>query len=262
MYPDIITAGEKEPYLTNSTHLPVGKTDDVIEAIEHQNKIQNLYTGGTIFHTFMGDKLSSGEACKQLVKKIASNTSLPYFSITPTFSVCPEHGYISGEVYKCPSCGIETEVYSRIVGYYRPIRQWNNGKREEFKDRLEYTEGKALGMEIKAVVETDGSSSLEDHGMISNNDSVIKRFRIFSLPNCDKCAAAKEYLAGTQAAGETVDLGSDDGLKEFRTVYKELKDKIHRNKDGSLPIPTILLYDSDDKLVTVAHHVDQVKQIV
>ena len=114
MHPDIITAGEKEPYLTNSTQLPVDKTDNLIEAIEHQNKIQPLYTGGTIFHTFLGEKVSSGEACKQLVKKIASNTTLPYFSITPTFSVCPEHGYIKGEVYKCPQCDIETEVYSRI----------------------------------------------------------------------------------------------------------------------------------------------------
>ncbi len=101
MYPDIITAGEKVPYLTNSTHLPVGYTDDIIEAIEHQNDIQHLYTGGTIFHAFLGERLSSGEACKELVKKISYNTRLPYFSITPTFSVCPKHGYISGEHHEC-----------------------------------------------------------------------------------------------------------------------------------------------------------------
>ncbi len=262
MYPDIITSGEKEPYLTNSTQLPVDKTEDVIDALEHQNKIQPLYTGGTIFHTFMGEKLSSGESCKELVKKIASNTKLPYFSITPTFSICPEHGYIAGEISKCPECGIDTEIYSRIVGYLRPIRQWNNGKKEEFSDRLEYTEQRAFEKEFKIKAIVGGETTFEEHEeMVSNDSGVINRFRIFSLPNCDKCTAAKEYLNG-KVNGETVDLGSDAGLKEFRNVYRELKDKIQRNKDGSLPIPTILLYDSDDKLVTVAHNVDQVKNIV
>src|SRR3989338_11412517 len=127
--------------MINSTNLPVDKTDDVIAALEHQNDIQPLYTGGTILHTFLGEKVSSGEACKQLVRKIAENTRLPYFSITHTFSICKEHGYIKGEKYNCPTCGKETEVYSRIVGYFRPVKQWNNGKREEFKDRLEYAEG-------------------------------------------------------------------------------------------------------------------------
>ncbi len=153
MYPDIVTAGKKEPYLTNSTHLPVDKTDDVIEALEHQNDIQPLYTGGTIFHTFLGERMSSGEACKQLVKKIAYNTKLPYFSITPTFSRCPEHGYVKGEHFTCPQpngggkknvCGKRCEVYSRVVGYFRPVQIWNDGKQEEFKDRLEYSEKKAL----------------------------------------------------------------------------------------------------------------------
>jgi len=132
------------PYLTNSTHLPVGLTDNAIEAIEHQNEIQTLYTGGTIFHTFLGEKMCSGESCKRLVKKIAHNTKLPYFSITPTFSVCKTHGYIKGKEFNCPDCGEETEVFSRIVGYYRPINNWNIGKKEEFKDRLEYLEKKSL----------------------------------------------------------------------------------------------------------------------
>jgi anaerobic ribonucleoside-triphosphate reductase len=262
LHPNIITAGENEPYLTNSTQLPVDKTDDMIEALEHQNKIQPLYTGGTIFHTFLGEKVTSGEACKHLVKKIASNTSLPYFSLTPTFSVCNDHGYINGEKFKCPECGKDTEVYSRIVGYFRPVQNWNNGKREEFKDRLEYLESKGLQGEIKikAVIE-DGSTATEAEELISNEAGVIKRFRIFSLPNCDKCAAAKAYLIG-KVKGETVNLGSDDGLKEFREVYKTLKDRIHRNEDGSLPIPTVLLYDKHDKLITVAHQVDEIKQII
>lgn len=152
MYPDIYTSGEKEPYLTNSTQLPVGYTDDLVKALEHQNDIQPLYTGGTIFHTFLGERMADGDAAKALVKKIAHNTRLPYFSITPTFSVCKSHGYMKGEVQKCPTCGADNEVFSRIVGYYRPVSNWNVGKQEEFKDRLEYAAKKALEKPIKCAV--------------------------------------------------------------------------------------------------------------
>jgi ribonucleoside-triphosphate reductase (formate) len=144
LYPDIITSGFDEPYLTNSTQLGVDDTDDAIEAIQHQNDIQPLYTGGTIFHTFLGEKLSSAESAKNLVKKIAFNTKLPYFTLTPTFSICTEHGYLNGEQKICGSCGQETEVYSRIVGYHRPIKNWNKGKKEEFGDRKEFDEHKSL----------------------------------------------------------------------------------------------------------------------
>lgn len=144
LHPDIITSGKDEPFLTNSTQYPVDRTDDAVEALIHQNRIQHLYTGGTIFHTFLGEAVSSGESCKKLVQKIAYNTRLPYFSITPTFSICQDHGYIRGEVFKCPTCQKETEVFSRIVGYYRPVQNWNNGKREEFKFREEFLEKKSL----------------------------------------------------------------------------------------------------------------------
>ncbi|MFP4402792.1 MAG: ribonucleoside triphosphate reductase [Candidatus Woesearchaeota archaeon] len=140
MYPKIKTSGEDEPYLTNSTQLPVGHSDNLIEAIEHQDEIQHLYTGGTIFHTFLGEKVSSGESCKKLIQKIAYNTRLPYFSITPTFSICDEHGYIKGEKHDCPTCNKPTEVFSRIVGYYRPVQNWNKGKKEEFSERLVFDE--------------------------------------------------------------------------------------------------------------------------
>jgi len=153
MYPKIYCSGDKEPYLTNSTQLPVDYTDDAIEAIEHQNEIQPLYSGGTIFHTFLGERMIDGESCKRLVKKIAYNTRLPYFSITPTFSICKKHGYIKGEEFKCPTCGAETEVYSRIVGYYRPIQNWNAGKAEEFKDRLEFEQNKSMKHEFKTKIE-------------------------------------------------------------------------------------------------------------
>jgi len=135
MYKDIIVSGDKTPFLTNSTQLPVDKTKDLLFALEHQNDIQPLYTGGTIFHTFLGERVESGESCKRLVKKIAYNTKLPYFSITPTFSICKVHGYLRGEHWKCPRCGKPTEVYSRIVGYFRPVQNWNAGKQEEFKFR-------------------------------------------------------------------------------------------------------------------------------
>jgi ribonucleoside-triphosphate reductase len=151
MYPDIITQGEKEPYLTNSTQLPVSYSDDLVKALEHQNDIQPMYTGGTIFHTFLGERMMDGDAAKMLVKKIAYNTKLPYFSITPTFSVCKTHGYIRGEVYQCPTCGEDNEVFSRIVGYFRPLKNWNAGKQEEFKDRLEFAEKKALERPLKCA---------------------------------------------------------------------------------------------------------------
>lgn len=137
-YRNIITSGtDKFPYLTNSTQLNVDATRDVWEAIRHQQDIQPLYTGGTIFHTFLPEAIDP-ETCKKLVRKIAE-TRLPYFSITPTFSVCEGHGYIKGEHPTCPHCGAETEVYSRIVGYLRPIKTWNDGKQQEFRERTPYT---------------------------------------------------------------------------------------------------------------------------
>jgi ribonucleoside-triphosphate reductase len=153
MYPNIITSGDDEPFLTNSTQLPVGHTDDAIAAIEHQNEIQPLYTGGTMFHTFLGERMANGEACKRLVKKIAHNTRMPYFSITPTFSVCKTHGYIKGEHFECPECGAETEVYSRIVGYFRPVKNWNKGKKEEYKFRKEFKEDVSLKSQFKSKIQ-------------------------------------------------------------------------------------------------------------
>jgi len=139
-YPKIITAGEKIPYYTNSTHLPVNYTDDIFEALDFQDELQCKYNGGTVFHGFVGEKMPSAEATKKLVKRIAENYRLPYFTITPTFSVCPNHGYMSGEHFNCPKCTVKQpcEVYSRIVGYYRPLTQWNLGKQQEYKERKEF----------------------------------------------------------------------------------------------------------------------------
>ncbi|MBU3943009.1 ribonucleoside triphosphate reductase [Patescibacteria group bacterium] len=145
LYPDIITAGTKKaPYYTNSSQLPVGHTDDVFEALELQDDIQSKYTGGTVLHIFLGEKLRSPESAKMLVKKIFTKYHLPYITLTPTFSICPTHGYLTGEHFKCPKCTISQpcEVYSRVVGYIRPVDQWHMGKQQEYKDRKEFKEPK------------------------------------------------------------------------------------------------------------------------
>ena len=138
LYPSIITAGKDEPYYTNSTQLPVGSTDDIFEAIELQERLQTAYTGGTVFHGFIGEQIDDRETCKAFIKKIMENTAIPYITITPTFSICQDHGYISGESYTCPTCGKETEVWTRVVGFHRPVQAWNKGKQEEYKERKEF----------------------------------------------------------------------------------------------------------------------------
>jgi ribonucleoside-triphosphate reductase len=138
-YPGIIQAGTREaPYYTNSTHLPVSHTDDPLAALAHQDPLQTKYTGGTVLHLFLGERVQDWQACRDFVKKVASNHRLPYFTITPTFSICPTHGYLRGEIKNCPTCNGETEVWSRIVGYFRPVDQWNKGKKSEYADRTEY----------------------------------------------------------------------------------------------------------------------------
>ncbi len=140
-YPDIITAGTKKvPYYTNSSHLPVNYTDDPFEALNLQDELTSRYTGGSVLHLFLGEKMADGEAVKKLIKKAFEKHHLPYVTITPTFSICPSHGYIAGEHFQCPRCTIEQpcEVYSRVVGYLRPVQQWNDGKQQEFKERKTY----------------------------------------------------------------------------------------------------------------------------
>ncbi|MED9873921.1 MAG: ribonucleoside triphosphate reductase, partial [Eggerthellaceae bacterium] len=138
-FPDIITANDNgTPYYTNSSHLPVGFTEDIFSALDVQDELQTLYTSGTVFHAFLGEKLPDWKAAATLVRKIAENYKLPYYTISPTYSVCKNHGYIAGEVYECPCCHEKTEVYSRITGYYRPVQNWNDGKSQEFKDRKVY----------------------------------------------------------------------------------------------------------------------------
>jgi len=143
-YPDIITANENgTPYYTNSSHLPVGYTDDIFEALDIQDELQTLYTSGTVFHAFLGEKLPDWKSAANLVRKIAEHYKLPYYTLSPTYSICKNHGYLAGEVKSCPVCGEKTEIYSRITGYYRPVQNWNDGKAQEFKDRRVYDVNKS-----------------------------------------------------------------------------------------------------------------------
>jgi ribonucleoside-triphosphate reductase len=144
-FPEIIVANNDpysdKPFYTNSTQLPVNFTDDVFEALDLQDPLQSKYTGGTVLHIFGGERISNIQSVKNLVRKVCSNYHLPYFTFSPTFSVCPEHGYIKGEESRCPICQSETEIYSRVVGYLRPVKQWNEGKQEEFKMRKTFNVG-------------------------------------------------------------------------------------------------------------------------
>jgi len=141
LFPEIICANQADhgngaaPYYTNSTHLPVNYSDDLFETLTLQDKLQTKYTGGTVLHIFLGEKVSNTDTIKNLIRKIAQNYHLPYFTLTPTFSVCPSHGYLNGEQKSCPDCHTETEIYSRVVGYLRPIKQWNGGKQAEYAMR-------------------------------------------------------------------------------------------------------------------------------
>ena len=143
-FPDIITANmDGKPYYTNSSHLPVGYTEDIFSALDIQDDLQTLYTSGTVFHAFLGEKLPDWKAAANLVRKIAENYKLPYYTMSPTYSVCKDHGYLTGEQFTCPVCGQKTEVYSRITGYYRPVQNWNDGKAQEYKDRRVYNIGRS-----------------------------------------------------------------------------------------------------------------------
>ncbi len=186
-FPNIITATEKgnTPYYTNSSHLPVGYTDDVFAALDIQDELQTLYTSGTVFHTFLGQKLPSWEACAKLVRTIAENYKLPYYTMSPTYSICQNHGYLTGEVYKCPECGRKTEVYSRITGYYRPVQNWNDGKSEEFKNRKTYNLDTSVLNKKEEVVEEVKECECNN----VNNDLLL-----FTTKTCPNCKMAKMLL--------------------------------------------------------------------
>ena len=204
-YPDIITAAEAEgtPYYTNSSHLPVGYTEDIFAALDIQDELQTLYTSGTVFHAFLGEKLPDWQAAASLVRKIAENYKLPYYTMSPTYSVCTDHGYINGEQYECPVCGKKTEVYSRITGYYRPVQNWNDGKTQEFKERKVYNiKDSKLTVRLKAAEEEMDWSSL----------SGGERTLLFTTKTCPNCKIAKNMLEKANIAYETIDAEENEAL--------------------------------------------------
>ncbi len=220
-FPDIITASEKSnvPYYTNSSHLPVGYTDDIFSALDIQDELQTLYTSGTVFHAFLGEKLPDWKSASKLVRKIAENYKLPYYTMSPTYSVCKNHGYITGEHFTCPECGEDTEVYSRITGYYRPVRNWNAGKSQEYKERKEYkiTED-VLAPSNKLVENKACQSTKEETGVLSDGSY------LFASPTCPNCKIAYSMLDGAGydyqkiMATDNAELTNALGIKQAPTL--------------------------------------------
>ncbi len=223
LYPDIITAAEPggTPYYTNSSHLPVSYTDDIFEALDIQDDLQTRYTSGTVFHAFLGEKLPSWEAAANLVRKIAENYKLPYYTLSPTYSVCKNHGYLTGEQFTCPECGETAEVYSRITGYYRPVQNWNAGKTQEYKERKEYDIGHSVLRHDGPIPEMKAEPVQETPVV---EESAENRAILFATPTCPNCRIACAYLdkAGFAyeklMAEENADLAIKYGVKQAPTL--------------------------------------------
>ena len=219
-FPGIITAAEGEaetPYYTNSSHLPVGYTDDIFSALDIQDELQTLYTSGTVFHAFLGEKLPDWKAAANLVRKIAENYSLPYYTLSPTYSVCKTHGYIPGEKFVCPTCGEKTEVYSRITGYYRPVQNWNDGKAQEYKNRQVYNPEKAAAKTFDAKGEAKDECACE----AGKAEDGTYLFTTATCPNC-KVAAMTLEKAGVAftklLADENAEMATELGVKQAPTL--------------------------------------------
>ena len=223
-YPDIITASQDDssPYYTNSSHLPVGYTSDIFEALEIQDELQTLYTSGTVFHAFLGERLDNWQTTMNLVRKIAENHKLPYYTISPVYSICKAHGYINGEVYECPECGNKTEVYSRITGYYRPVQNWNDGKAQEFKERLNYDIANSK-MKNKCC-----ECDYKEKSAERNAD--IEVITLFGTKTCPNCKMVKMLLdkAGINYvlvdAEENKELTEKYGVRKAPTLIVPTKD--------------------------------------
>lgn len=200
-YPDIITASEngKTQYYTNSSHLPVGYTEDIFKALDVQDELQTLYTSGTVFHAFLGQKLPSYKSCMNLVRKIAENYRIPYYTMSPTYSICKEHGYLDGEQYICPKCGQRTEVYSRITGYYRPVQNWNDGKTEEFKNRKVYVP-KNSHLTHDVYPEECCAPTKEE-----NSSEKLNEILLFATKTCPNCKMAKMLLDKANIKYQVID---------------------------------------------------------
>ncbi len=225
---DIKTAGgeNETPYYTNSSHLPVGYTEDIFAALDVQDELQTLYTSGTVFHAFLGEKLPDWKSAANLVRKIAENYKLPYYTMSPTYSVCRAHGYIAGEHFTCPECGEKTEVYSRITGYYRPVQNWNDGKAQEYKDRLVYN------IDHSSLTRTIVQAQAQENAACGANARVM----LFATKTCPKCKVAASML-------------EKEGI-EFEKLFVEENEELARGY-GLRQAPTLVV-ESDGKIATFA----------
>ena len=216
-YPDIKTAGKEgdTPYYTNSSHLPVDYTADIFDALDIQDDLQTLYTSGTVFHAFLGEKLPDWKAAASLVRKIAENYRLPYYTISPTYSVCQEHGYISGEHFTCPKCGKKAEVYSRITGYYRPVQNWNDGKTQEYKNRTLYDITHSQLKKVHTSMMTMKGDEVEIQPVASHK-------YLFTTSTCPNCRMAKKMLEGEELeiidAEQNPELVKQYGIRQAPTL--------------------------------------------
>jgi ribonucleoside-triphosphate reductase len=228
-WPDIKTAGNEgdTPYYTNSSHLPVDYTEDVFSALDIQDRLQTLYTSGTVFHAFLGEKLADWKAAAKFVRTIAQNYKLPYYTMSPTYSICKNHGYIKGEAFTCPDCGEPAEVYSRITGYYRPVQNWNEGKSQEYKNRREYDINIALSRETNELEkELDIDVAID---LTKSKDEMKDGLYLFTTSTCPNCKIAKEYL----------------GDLEYEVIDAEEQSKLAIQL-GIMQAPTLVVIQEDN----------------
>ena len=222
-YPDIITAGKdgETPYYTNSSHLPVDFSDDVFAALDIQDELQTLYTSGTVFHAFLGEKLPNWQSAAKLVRVIAENYKLPYYTLSPTYSICKNHGYLAGEHFICPECGEKAEVYSRITGYYRPVQNWNEGKLQEYKDRKVYRSD-VSELERQGRRQSHNMNRMPDAELHLNDDLLEDGYYLFTTKTCPNCKAAKQVLSDVTYvpvdAEENAELAVEYGIMQAPTL--------------------------------------------
>jgi ribonucleoside-triphosphate reductase len=269
-FPDIITSGNAEPFYTNSSQLAVDHTRDVFEALDHQDPLQTKYTGGTVFHAFLGEAVSDWKACRSMVRAVAHNYRLPYFTISPTFSVCPNHGYLAGEHFTCPRCGAEAEVYSRIVGYYRSVRNWNKGKKEEYGLRQVFTEPGQVPVETGpegkptpelrptteyqlALLDGFPESSSQKAGEIQRgphpvSPSTARSYLLFYRTHCPNCSPVLNFMRGTSLEGREVNADTAEGIAEAAAF-------------GVLAAPTVVFFDQEGEELARAFSVDELEEI-
>ena len=226
---DIITAGGNDgtPYYTNSSHLPVNFTDDIFAALDIQDELQTLYTSGTVFHAFLGEKLPDWKAAANLVRKIAENYRLPYYTMSPTYSICQNHGYIGGEAFKCPDCGNKTEVYSRITGYYRPVQNWNDGKSQEYKERKVYDPKKAIAREFAS----SSAQAAAPAACACEAPAKDASLMLFTATTCPNCKIAKAFLDKAQVKYEVIVAENEPMMAQAFDIHQAPTLVIQRGND-------------------------------